>query len=149
MRSLFRLTSLFLAAVSVAAFCPAPALHFSAARTALPRSTTHLFMASIKEWEAAYLARANTGSMQPEMVYTLVYNPYTEEEGVHTTRMEESQGSGEALLVFESIEECNRFAQQLGQEPSVPGQPVTTPMPLVQAEQACQQMGWTIMVVPE
>ena len=83
----------------------------------------------------------------PEIVYTLVYNPYTDQEGVHTTEFPAGSGQ-QAMIVFESVEECNAFAFQLGGEPSVPGQPVPTPTPLAQIDMACQQMGWALKVVP-
>jgi Protein of unknown function (DUF3110) len=128
---------------SASAFCPE---HFSQQQRSLSRKSTQLF--SIQEWEASFMERAhqNAGNM-PEMVYTLVYNPYTDEEGVHTTEFPAGSGQ-QAMLVFESVEECANFAYQLGAEPSVPGQPVPTPTPLAQIEMACQQMGWALKVVP-
>lgn len=93
-------------------------------------------------------AEQNVPDIYPEVVYTLVYNPYTEQEGVHTT--EYPAGSGQqALMVFESIEEANEFAFALEAEPSVPGKPVVTPTPLAQIEMAATQMGWGLKVIPE
>ena len=146
MRTSALFTSVLLLAVSsAAAFCPTPSFH-SKSTCPTPRTSTRLFQWSIPELEANFIERANQNTPQnmPELVYTLVYNPYTEQEGVHTT---EYQGQ-QAMLVFESIEECNNFAFALGAEPTVPGQPVATPTPLAQIEMACQQMGWALKVVP-
>jgi Protein of unknown function (DUF3110) len=82
-------------------------------------------------------------------IKTLVYNLYTDKEGVHTAEFPAGSGQ-QTMLVFESVEECANFAfaYQLGAEPRVPGQPVPTPTPLAQIEMACQQMGWALKVVP-
>ena len=148
MRTSALLTSVLLLAVSsAAAFSPALSFHSKfTPTTSTPRTSTRLFQWSISELEANFIERANQNTPQnmPELVYTLVYNPYTEQEGVHTT---DCQGQ-QAMLVFESIEECNEFAFALGAEPTVPGQPVATPTPLAQIEMACQQMGWALKVVP-
>ena len=83
----------------------------------------------------------------PEIIYILMYNPGTTEEGVHTTEFPKGSGE-EVMLAFESLEESYQFANMLREEPSFPLDPVPTPAPLAQMETACQQMGLTIKIVP-
>jgi Protein of unknown function (DUF3110) len=128
----------------------APTLFFTSSRSvSTPWLSTRLHQqASIDELEAQYIQLADAQHSAPEMVFILVYKPYTDEEGVHTT--EYPKGSGQqAMLVFESIDDCRYLSSVLAVEPTVPGTPVPTPAPLAQMEQACQQMGWAIKVIPE
>ncbi|CAB9507742.1 expressed unknown protein [Seminavis robusta] len=116
----------------------------------LTATSTQLFQTPVQDQEEYYLQLAvqNEGNTNtPEMIYILVYNPYTDEEGVHTTEYPKESGK-QALLVFEALEDCRQMASLLAVEPSVPGEPVPTPAPLAQMEMACQQMEWTIKVVP-
>jgi hypothetical protein len=55
-----------------------------------------------------------------------MYNPGTEQEGIHTMEREDS----ELLLVFESIEEVNSFANLLREDPNWSQEPVPMPTPL-------------------
>lgn len=85
---------------------------------------------------------------RPEVVYVIMYNPGTEQEGIHT--MEFPRGSQtDLLLAFESIEDCVGFSNLLRQDPNWQQEPVPTPTPLDQVEVACQGMGLPIMVVPD
>lgn len=85
---------------------------------------------------------------RPEVVYVIMYNPGTEQEGIHT--MEFPRGSEtDLLLAFESIEDCVGFSNSLRQDPNWQQEPVPTPTPLSQVEVACDQMGLPIKVVPD
>ena len=102
---------------------------------------------SIDELEAQYVELAESNPSLPEMIFILIYKPYTDDEGLHITEYPKGSGN-QILLAFESIDDCRYLSSMLAMEPSVPGTPVPTPAPLTQMEQACQQMGWTIKVVP-
>ena len=85
---------------------------------------------------------------RPEVVYVIMYNPGTEQEGIHT--MEFPRGSEtDLLLAFESIEDCVGFSNLLRQDPNWQQEPIPTPTPLNQVEMACSQMGLPIKVVPD
>ena len=110
-----------------------------------------LFNSMIEELEDRYLelATKSEGVMaKPEIVYIMMYNPGTPEEGVHTT--EYPKGSGQdVMLAFESLEECVAFSNLIRDDKSVPLEPIPTPTPLQQMEMAVQSMGGlTIKIVP-
>ena len=116
-----------------------------------PRQHLVLFNSMIEELEDRYLelATKSEGVMaKPEIVYIMMYNPGTPEEGVHTT--EYPKGSGQdVMLAFESLEECVAFSNLIRDDKSVPLEPIPTPTPLKQMEMAVQSMGGlTIKIVP-
>ena len=104
----------------------------------------------IQEEEDRYLQLAVEGEgvmAKPEIVYVIMYNPGTDQEGVHT--MEYPRGSEtDLLLAFEFIGDCVNFANMLKEDPNWPQEPVPTPTPLAQMEIACSEMGLPIKVVP-
>ena len=115
------------------------------------RQNLVLFNSMIEELEDRYLelATKSEGVMaKPEIVYIMMYNPGTPEEGVHTT--EYPKGSGQdVMLAFESLEECVAFSNLIRDDKSVPLEPIPTPTPLQQMEMAVQSMGGlTIKIVP-
>ncbi|KAL3935152.1 MAG: hypothetical protein SGBAC_009269 [Bacillariaceae sp.] len=115
--------------------------------------TTLLFQTpnQIQEQEDNYLLLATqyeSTLRRPEVVFVIMYNPGTEQEGIHT--MESPRGSEtDLLLAFESIEDCVGFSNLLRQDPNWKQEPVPTPTPLDQVEVACQQMGLPIKIVPD
>ncbi|CAJ1954876.1 unnamed protein product [Cylindrotheca closterium] len=113
-------------------------------------STTLLFQTpnAIQEQEDNYLQLAMQYERRPDVVYVIMYNPGTEQEGIHT--MEFPRGSEtDLLLAFESIEDCVGFSNSLRQDPNWQQEPVPTPTPLDQVEIACQGMGLPIKIVPD
>ena len=104
----------------------------------------------IQQQEDKYVEAAVAGEgarEKPEVVYIIMYNPGTQQEGVHTTEYPKESGN-EVLLAFEALEECVSFTNLLKDDKNFPLEPVPTPSPLSQMEQACQQMGLAIKVVP-
>lgn len=105
---------------------------------------------AIQIQENMYLELATKGEgviARPEMVYIMMYNPGTAQEGVHTTEFPKGSGS-EVMLAFESLDECAKFSNMLKEDQNFPLEPVPTPTPLEQMEMACQQMDLQIKVVP-
>jgi Protein of unknown function (DUF3110) len=90
---------------------------------------------------------------KPEVVYVIMYNAGTEQEGVHTINSPRGADT-DLLLAFESLEDCIQLANAIKQGASaqgstfvVPGDPIPTPSPWMQMEGACQQMGLPVKVV--
>jgi Protein of unknown function (DUF3110) len=108
-------------------------------------------LSSIEKQEDQYIDLAmkhyNT-IVWPEIVHIIVYNPYTELEGVHVTEC--PRGSGEqTLLAFESASECQHFCDviMVGQPGNV-ADPVPAQYTVEQMVQYCQNMGWSLQLVP-
>jgi len=84
---------------------------------------------------------------KPEVVYTIVYNPGTPEEGIHT--MKYPRGSDtEVLLTFEGMADCVIFARTIKEDPALDQEPVPTPTSCAMIEKACQDMGIQTTFVP-
>jgi Protein of unknown function (DUF3110) len=117
--------------------------------TSTTRNSKTLLFVSIQEQEDMLLEQAaqNTAA-KPDIIYILMYNPGTDQEGVHSTEYPKDSGS-EVMLGFESIEDCIDFSNVLKADNSFPLEPVPTPTPLGQMEAACAGMGLSIMVVPQ
>ena len=111
-----------------------------------------LYSSMIEELEDRYLELANQNERVmeyiPEIVYIMMYNPGTPEEGLHTT--EYPKGSGQdVVLAFESLEECVAFSNIIKSDKSLKlPEPIPTPAPYEQMKLACQRMGLSIKVVP-
>jgi hypothetical protein len=88
-------------------------------------------------------------TVRPENVHIIVFNPGTEEQGVHT--IEFPKGSGlNIILAFESQPECENFAAMLKQEGSLQFQnAVPSESPLEELEQFCETIGVLVEVVPQ
>mmetsp|Transcript_11270 Transcript_11270/g.26765 ORF Transcript_11270/g.26765 Transcript_11270/m.26765 type:complete len:181 (+) Transcript_11270:298-840(+) len=116
---------------------------------AFSKRNSQLFV-SIQEQEDYLLDQAaqNIDGPKPDVVYILMYNPNTEQEGVHSTEYPKDSGS-EVMVAFESIEDSMNFSMLLKDDPNFPLEPVSTPAPYGQLESACAGMGISIMVVPE
>jgi hypothetical protein len=112
---------------------------------------TRLFLQSLQEHEDQYLQIAmnnqNTPN-QPEIVYILMYNPGTDQEGVHTTEFPKDGSGSEVILGFEELGDCIQFANALKTNPNFPLEPIPTPVPLEQMQPAMENIGLSIMVVP-
>lgn len=112
-------------------------------------SSTRIFN-SIQQEEDRYLELATQGEgvmARPEVVFVIMYNPGTEQEGIHTVEFPRGEES-DLLLAFEAIEDCVNFSNMLRQDPNWQQEPIPTPTPLDQMELACSQMGLPIKVVP-
>ena len=86
-------------------------------------------MSLISKAENAYFQMALEGEgvvAKPEVVYVIMYNPGTEEEGIHTME----RGESDVLLAFESIEDVNYFANVLREDPNWQQEPIPTPTQL-------------------
>jgi hypothetical protein len=116
--------------------------------TSRPFSLRRLFLKSLQEQEDSYLEMAASNPNQPEIVYILMYNPGTDQEGVHTTEFPKDSEAAEVILGFEELGDCIQFASALKGNPNFPLEPVPTPTPLQQMQSAVESMGLSIMVVP-
>lgn len=117
-----------------------------------PPSSTRIFLMqnAVQQEEDRYLelAMQSEGVMaRPDVVYVIMYNPGTEQEGIHTMEFPRGEET-DLLLAFESIENCVNFSNMLRQDPNWQQEPIPTPTPLDQVEMACQQMGLPLKVVP-
>jgi hypothetical protein len=135
----------------VAAFsssCPSTTTR-SIYRKQRPFLSQHLFLLSLQELEDKYLDMASQNQRaQPEIVYILMYNPGTEEEGVHTTEYPKIGSGSEVILGFQELGDCVQFATALKVNPDFPLEPVPTPAPFQQMQASVEMMGLSIMVVP-
>lgn len=114
-----------------------------------PFSTTpKLFLKSLQELEDQYLGLAIQNNSRPEIVYILMYNPGTDQEGVHTTEYPKDGSGSEVVLGFEEIADCVDFSTALKQNPNFPLEPIPTPAPFDQMQAAVQGMGLNILIVP-
>mmetsp|Transcript_34751 Transcript_34751/g.84259 ORF Transcript_34751/g.84259 Transcript_34751/m.84259 type:complete len:163 (-) Transcript_34751:267-755(-) len=148
-------TLFFLASTMVSGFMVPPNANPNSMRSSPAKTALCQTQNPIQEQEDNYLQLAmqyeealSSPMRRPEVVYVIMYNPGTEQEGIHT--MEFPRGSEtDLLLAFESIEDCVGFSNSLRQDPNWQQEPVPTPTPLDQVEVACQQMGLPIQVVPD
>ena len=80
-------------------------------------------------------------------MYTIVYNPGTPEEGIHT--MKYPRGTeNDVLLAFEGMADCIVFARTIKEDPALDMEPVPTSTSLAMIEQACEGMGIQLAFVP-
>ena len=134
-------------------------LSFSAAANVhshRPWTTTPLFATPVQVQEQDFWQRSadsNQVTERPEIVYILLYNPGTAEEGVHTTRFEED--NTEILWAFVELDDCMQFATLLKETEPPPEfnmalypEPIPTPAPLSQMETASRDMGLLLRIVP-
>ncbi|KAL3934936.1 MAG: hypothetical protein SGARI_003172 [Bacillariaceae sp.] len=112
------------------------------------QSHSKLHLQSLQELEDRYLEVASTNSAQPDIVYLLMYNPGTDQEGVHTTEYPKDGSGAEVILGFEDLQNCIQFVTALKENPSFPLEPIPTPVPLPQMQASVESMGMSIMVVP-
>ena len=151
LRNIFLFAPLLLALSSVAAFAPVAFPRQQNQYASLnSRSSDMRVFQSIQEHEDEYLDRATKSEgviAKPDVVYIIMYNPSTPEEGIHT--VEYPRGSQEDLLLaFGSLEDCVSFSRTIREDPSVPHEPIPTPTSMVQIEAACQGMGLPMKIVP-
>ena len=149
--NIFLFAPLLLALSSVAAFAPVAFPRQQNQYASLnSRSSDMRVFQSIQEHEDEYLDRATKSEgviAKPDVVYIIMYNPSTPEEGIHT--VEYPRGSQEDLLLaFGSLEDCVSFSRTIREDPSVPHEPIPTPTSMVQIEAACQGMGLPMKIVP-
>jgi len=104
---------------------------------------------SILEAEDRYLEKATNGALNelPDVIYTVVYNPETPEEGVHTMKSRSDPGQ-DIMLCFEGMADCIVFARTIKEDPALNQEPVPTPVPREVMQQACQGMGLQMAIVP-
>eukprot|EP00536_Pseudo-nitzschia_multiseries_P008854 jgi/Psemu1/199264/e_gw1.234.2.1 len=123
---------------------PAPATHGR-------RPTTTLLRESILEAEDRFLGMAEAAAgvprEVPEVVYTVVYNPGTPDEGVHTMKYPRGTDN-DVLLCFEGMADCIVFARTIKEDPSLDQEPVPTPTSREMIAQACEGMGMRMEIVP-
>jgi hypothetical protein len=82
-----------------------------------------------------------------QVVYTIVYNPGTPQEGIHT--MKYPRGSeNDVLLAFEGMADCVIFARAIKEDPALDQEPIPTPTSREMIEQACYGMGIQMAFVP-
>ena len=79
----------------------------------------------------------------------IVYNPSTNEEGIHT--MKYPRGSdieGELLITFEGLADCIEFSRVIKDDPGMQHEPVPTPTQTAMMENACKDMNLPMKIVP-
>lgn len=150
--TILALTSSTSSSTSVHAFAPLPT-HTTLQQQQQSRhrptnSNTRLFE-SIVEAEDRFLEQVKNGNLQelPDVIYTIVYNPNTPEEGIHT--MKYPRGSDEdVLLCFEGMADCIVFARTIKEDPALDQEPNPTPTSREMMEGACKGMGMKMEIVP-
>lgn len=76
----------------------------------------------------------------------IVYNPSSNEEGIHT--MKYPRGSDtEVLLAFEGLADCIEFSRVIQEDPGMQHKPVPTPTQTVMMENACKDMNLPMKIV--
>ena len=111
--------------------------------------------AAVQEQETVFWQRSEEApSTPPEIVYILLYNPGTAEEGVYTTTLVDD-GTTEILWVFVELTDALEFADLLKANEPPPKfnlalypEPIPTPAPLAQMETAAVDMNLVLRVVP-
>ena len=118
-------------------------------QTRMERQEEAYLQLSTTTTTATTSTRSNSNNNKnPDVVYIIMYHPGSrEEEGVHTTEFPKESGQ-EVLLAFESLDEINKFANVLRDDPTCTLDPVPTPAPLANLQVACQQMGLVMKLVP-
>ncbi|MFN4066707.1 MAG: DUF3110 domain-containing protein [Thermosynechococcus sp.] len=76
-------------------------------------------------------------------VYVLLYNPGTENEGIHSLQL----GDRNLILMFESEDDANRYAMLLEAQDFRP--PSVVPIDAKEIEEFCESSGYTCHLVPE
>ena len=106
-------------------------------------------LSPVQHQELMYLemAKSSGPASPPDVVYILIYNQGTPQEGIHTVEYPKGSES-DVLLAFEDLAECYKFAEMLKADPNWPEVPVPSPTGFEQISQACQQMGLPIEIVP-
>lgn len=145
--------SVFLAVLSTArSFAPVSVSqqqqHLLQQPTTTVRSTR--LYESILEAEDRYLLQASqaTGVLEkPEVAYTIVYNPGTPEEGIHTCKYPRGTEQ-DVLLIFEGMADAIVFARTITEDPSMDQTPVPTATSIEMIQQACDGMGIQTAFVP-
>jgi len=113
--------------------------------------TTRIFASTtIVEAEDMYLEKATQSDggvlEKPDVIYMIVYNPSTNEEGIHT--MKYPRGSDtEVLLAFEGLADCIEFSRVIKDDPGMEHEPVPTPTQTVMMENACKDMNLPMKIV--
>mmetsp|Transcript_10333 Transcript_10333/g.11067 ORF Transcript_10333/g.11067 Transcript_10333/m.11067 type:complete len:170 (+) Transcript_10333:163-672(+) len=116
-----------------------------------PTSATQIFASTtIVEAEDMYLEKAiqSEGGVleKPDVIYMIVYNPSSNEEGIHT--MKYPRGSDtEVLLAFEGLADCIEFSRVIQEDPGMQHKPVPTPTQTVMMENACKDMNLPMKIV--
>ena len=96
-----------------------------------------------------FILSADEMEHRPEDVHVIVFNPETDQQGVHT--IEFPQGSGlNIILAFESQNDCETFAAMLRHEGSRQFQnALTAEAPLEELEEFCESTDMLVKVVPQ
>lgn len=88
------------------------------------------------------------GATRPVNVFIIVFNPESDEQGVHA--IEFPQGSGNnIILAFESEKDCTEFSDMLKQDSMQFHDPIPSETELEGLESFCSAMGVPVKVVPE
>lgn len=88
------------------------------------------------------------GATRPVNVFIIVFNPESDEQGVHA--IEFPQGSGNnIILAFESEKDCTEFSDMLKQDSMQFHEPIPSETELEGLESFCSAMGVPVKVVPE
>lgn len=95
-----------------------------------------------------FLMEDDDGSVTPEIVYIIIFNAGTEEQGVHS--IEFPKGSGHnILLAFESSDECADFAEMLTRDQIHFQNPLSLEYNLEELKEYCNDDGVPVKVVPK
>ena len=95
-----------------------------------------------------FILSANEMEHRPENVHIIVFNPETDEQGVHTIEFPQESGLN-IILAFESQDDCETFATMLKDEGSRHFQnAVSAEAPLEELEDFCESTDMQVKVVP-
>jgi hypothetical protein len=84
-----------------------------------------------------------------QVIYMIVYNPSTNEEGIHTMKYPRgSDTEGELLITFEGLADCIEFSKVIKDDPGMQHEPVPTPTQTSMMENACKDMNLPMKIVP-
>ena len=105
---------------------------------------------------SASASSSSASSTEPEIVYILLYNPGTAEEGVYTTTIAQGDDAGrEILWAFTDVTDAAGFSELVKAHEPTPQfnlalypEPIPTPAPLSQMRTAADDMGVLLRVVP-
>mmetsp|Transcript_25539 Transcript_25539/g.52247 ORF Transcript_25539/g.52247 Transcript_25539/m.52247 type:complete len:237 (-) Transcript_25539:616-1326(-) len=85
---------------------------------------------------------------KPERVHIILFNPGTNQEGVHTVEFPKGSGNN-VILAFESKDECEKFSENLPASLRVQKEDKPQEMKLEFLEAYCEPLGVHVQVVPK
>ncbi len=86
--------------------------------------------------------------LEPMQVYVLLYNPNTENEGIHSLELAAPDGSKQnVILLFESEDDATRYAMLLEAQDFMA--PSVEPIEDDEVKEFCEESGFTWKMIPD